>query len=120
MAPADLWETFNRLLQRSHLVIDRPRGKAHPRYPSLIYPLDYGYLEGTRAGDGAGIDVWVGSIPGHPLTGILCTYDMHKHDAEIKLVVGCTPEEVEIILAFNDDFMRYLFIPNPRTDANHP
>jgi inorganic pyrophosphatase len=41
----------------------------------LIYPLDYGYLEGTCGGDGAGIDVWVGLKADKTLTGILCTVD---------------------------------------------
>ncbi len=57
------WQTLDTLVTESNLIIDRPRGSAHPRYPEYSYPLDYGYLRGTRSGDGDGIDMWVGSLP---------------------------------------------------------
>ena len=107
------WETLERLLTESRIVIDRPKGQTHPRYPELIYPLDYGYLEGTTAGDGDGIDVWIGSREDKSLSGILCTFDTLKRDAEIKLLAGCSAQDVEVILHFNDS-MRCLYIPNPQ------
>lgn len=39
--------------------IDRPLGSRHPRHPEMIYPLNYGYVEGVIAGDGAEQDVYV-------------------------------------------------------------
>lgn len=33
--------------------IDRPLGTAHPRHPELIYPINYGFVSGVFAGDGA-------------------------------------------------------------------
>ena len=93
------------------IVLDRPRGAVHPKYPDLIYPLDYGYLENTTAGDGDGIDIWVGSSDDKTLTGILCTFDKLKRDAEIKLLIGCTSEDVRTIQLFNPQ-MQTLFIPN--------
>ncbi len=101
------------LLSDARVIIDRPRGRAHPRYPELIYPLDYGYLDGTASGDGDGIDVWIGSLGGKTLTGILCTLDTVKRDAEVKLLAGCNAQDVETILQFNDNFMCYLYIPQP-------
>lgn len=98
------------------IVIDRPRGKAHPRNPDLIYPLDYGYVEGTLAADGDGIDVWIGSQDKRALTGIVCTYDTGDRDAEIKLLLGCTENDVRTIIDFIPDFMRYLYIPRPVED----
>ena len=107
------WQTLEALLTSHKLVIDRPRGEAHPKYADLIYPLDYGYLEGTSAGDGDGIDVWIGTEPALGLVGIVCTFDPVKADAEIKLLLGCTAREVDIVTHFNDAFMSYLFIPKP-------
>ncbi|MBR1821552.1 MAG: inorganic pyrophosphatase [Clostridia bacterium] len=40
-------------------VIDRPIGSRHPRHPDMIYPINYGYIEGVIAGDGAEQDVYV-------------------------------------------------------------
>ena len=45
----DFWSHLDRLVESCGLVIDRPKGTAHPRYPDLIYPVDYGYLDGTTA-----------------------------------------------------------------------
>ena len=108
---SDFWLAMIELIASTPIVIDRPRGTTHPRFADLIYPLDYGYLDKTSAGDGDGIDVWIGSNIEKILTGILCTFDKLKRDAEIKLLIGCTKEDVETIQGFNDD-MPTLFIPN--------
>lgn len=52
---------MDNLVKQSKIVIDRPRGTAHPKYPNFIYKVDYGYLENTSSMDGGGIDVWVGT-----------------------------------------------------------
>lgn len=109
------WQTMSHLTITNNIILDRPKGTSHPRYLDLIYPLDYGYLEGTTAGDGDGIDVWFGSLENKTLTGILCTFDKLKRDAEIKLLIACTAEEVQIIQGFNEH-MQTLFIPNPTVD----
>ena len=103
MEHLEFWRALDELVRTSTLHIDRPKGTPHPRYPDFIYPLDYGYLEGTQAADGGGIDVWVGSLPEHRVTGAVVTVDRFKRDAEIKILIGCTPEEAEIILHVQDD-----------------
>ena len=39
--------------------------------------------------------------------GIVCTVDSLKEDAELKLLVGCTDEEIEVVREFhnNNDYM---------------
>ena len=111
------WQGLTRLLITNSVVIDRHRGAAHPRYPQLIYPLDYGYLENTTSSDGGGIDVWLGSSSTvmenrKTLTGILCTFDRLKRDAEIKLLIACTEEDIQVIRDFHKD-MYTLYVPNP-------
>ena len=39
--------------------IDRPLGTAHPRHAELVYPVNYGYVPGIIAGDGAEQDVYI-------------------------------------------------------------
>jgi len=106
------WQEMEQLIKNNELVIDRPEGTPHPHYPEFIYPFDYGYLENTTASDGGGIDVWIGSLSTKTLTGILCTFDKIKHDAEIKLLIGCTQENIQTIRTFHNE-MPTLFIPNP-------
>jgi inorganic pyrophosphatase len=116
MEPTTLyWQGMLELIQTNSIILDRPKGTRHPRYPELIYPLDYGYVENTTASDGDGIDVWSGSLNTKTLTGILCTFDKIKRDAEIKLLIGCTMDDVQRIQNFNSDMLT-LFIPNPQVN----
>ncbi|MCH5268584.1 MAG: inorganic pyrophosphatase [Lachnospiraceae bacterium] len=39
--------------------IDRPLGSRHPRHSEMVYPINYGYVDGVIAGDGAEQDVYV-------------------------------------------------------------
>ncbi len=113
VAEPNFWPTLENLLHTHRLVIDRPSGTLHPRYPAYIYPLDYGYLDGVRAGDGDGLDVWLGTAETKTLTGILCTFDTVKRDAEMKLVVGCSEADLQAVLHFYSDDMPCLFIRKP-------
>jgi len=89
------WTHADRLVAEHPIVIDRPGGSAHPRFPELIYPFDYGYLDGTGAIDGDGVDCWRGSLAEPRVTGAIVTVDTHKADSEVKWLVGCTPEEMQ-------------------------
>lgn len=101
------WEFLQQLVTEHRIVIDRPAGSTHPHYPNLVYPIDYGYLDGTTTVDGGGLDCWIGSQPGKDLDAVALTVDLHKRDAEIKLLLGCTEAEKAIILDFlNGDRMR--------------
>ncbi len=104
------WEETTRLLATHSLIIDRSGGQAHPRHPEMIYPLDYGYLKNTSSSDGGGIDVWVGSQSDKTLTGILCTFDTLKQDAEIKLLLGCNDHDLENIRGFYGTEMKTLYV----------
>lgn len=88
------------IVRGSEVVVDRPRGSAHPRYPEAIYPLDYGYLAGTVGGDGDGIDVFVGSATGAGVVAVVLTADARKRDVEIKVLLDCAPHEVEHVRDF--------------------
>ena len=96
------WQRLDKLIKNSEIVIDRPKGTAHPKYPKLIFPLDYGYLKDTTAMDGGGIDLWIGTAPHRKLTAIGCTVDMKKKDSEIKLLIGCTEKAIKTIQKFHN------------------
>lgn len=109
---ADFFAALDILLLQGRLVIDRPAGSSHPRFPSLVYPYDYGYIEGTVASDGGGIDVWRGTLPDDRITALICTVDLVKKDLELKLLVGCTVSEIDEIYSFHNstDNMKGLLI----------
>ncbi|MEH2002213.1 MAG: inorganic diphosphatase [Nostoc sp.] len=94
----DFWFKLDQLVATSNLKIDRPKGTSHPRYPSFVYPLDYGYLENTSSGDGDDIDVWIGSLSSQTVTAVIFSVDLEKRDTEIKILLGCTSGENQAIL----------------------
>lgn len=96
MKTSEFWHALDELVEKSEIVIDRPKGSAHPRYPEFVYKVDYGYLKGTSSMDGDGIDVWVGTAERN-IDAIICTVDLMKQDSEIKILIGCTEEEKEIV-----------------------
>lgn len=106
------WQMLARLVEESTIVIDRPKQSRHPVMAHIVYPVDYGYLRDTRSPDGEGIDIWVGSKPEKSVQGILCTVDSWKRDSEIKILYGCTEEEIEAIYGFTNarDGMKGLLI----------
>ena len=108
----EFWQAIDSLASSGRIVIDRPKGSSHPKYPDCIYPVDYGYLENTTSMDGGGIDVWRGSLTSNKVDSIICTVDLMKKDSEIKLLIGCTEEETRMIYEFhnNSEFMKGILI----------
>ena len=96
---SDFWQALDNLVESSVIRIDRPKGSRHPRYPDQVYPLDYGYLEDTSAMDSGGVDVWRGSLKEAHLHGVLVSVDLSKRDVELKLLLGCTLEEMDLVMA---------------------
>ena len=92
----DFWKAIE-LVAQSKIVIDRPKGTSHPKFPNFTYKVDYGYLENTSSMDGSGIDVWVGSKEDKEIHAILCIIDLMKKDSEIKICIGCTEDEIKSI-----------------------
>ena len=100
LIPTKFWTAAEYLVATSEIVIDRPKGSRHPTRHEAIYPVAYGYLRGMTAADGEGIDVWVGSLEPKRIAGVICTLDLSKRDAELKLLLGCTSREESEILSF--------------------
>ncbi|GEM_PF-357646 len=108
----EFWQAIDKLISESELVIDRPKGSRHPRYPEIIYQVDYGYLKGTASMDGSGIDVWKGTMEIPTVDAVMCIVDLVKKDSEIKLLYGCTEEEKNSVYKFHNEseFMKGILI----------
>ena len=108
----EFWAAVDALVSSGKIVIDRPKGSVHPRFPNIKYEVDYGYIANTSSMDGGGIDVWLGSLADKQVSAIICTVDLMKKDSEIKLLIGCTEEETNTVYEFhnNTEFMKGILI----------
>lgn len=93
------WQEWERCIRRNGYTLDRPYRSIHPLYPEIIYPIDYGFINGTTSTDGAEIDLFVGSVESG-LVGMMITHDHRKGDRECKLIYNGTPEEIYLVHGF--------------------
>ncbi|MBQ1478236.1 MAG: cyclase family protein [Erysipelotrichaceae bacterium] len=95
--------------RRVKVKMDRPIGTIHPKHPDIVYPINYGYIEGLVSEDGEEQDAYILG-PKEPLTeyegrviAVIHRYD----DVEDKWVVSdkkYTKEEIEEMTRFQEQF----------------
>lgn len=76
--------------------VDRPLGSCHPRYPEMIYPINYGYVDGVFAGDGEEQDVYLFGTE-EPLTsfeGKVIAVWHRFNDTEDKWIVSLDGKDI--------------------------
>ena len=93
--------------------VDRPLGSAHPEYPELIYPVNYGYVPGTLAGDGEEQDAYIlGPTEAvAEFTGRVIAVICREDDVEDKWVVAAedcaySREQIAAAVDFQERFFR--------------
>lgn len=91
--------------------MDRPLGSTHPRCPDLVYPVNYGYIEGIIAGDGAEQDIYLLGVnePVEEYSGIVYAVYHRLNDNEDKWIVvpdgfEITEEEILNQISFQERF----------------
>ncbi len=93
------------------VVIDRPLGSVHPNHSDIVYPVNYGYIQGVIAADGEeqdayllGVEVPVREFCGRVIAVIHCL-----NDVEDKWVVApegavFTREEIAEKVRFQEQY----------------
>lgn len=76
--------------------VDRPLGTSHPRYPEMIYPVNYGYVDGVFAADGEEQDVYIFGTdkPLESFEGRVIGVWHRFDDVEDKWIVSLNGEEI--------------------------
>ena len=93
------WDRWEKLILSECIMLDRPRNSPHPRYPDILYPMDYGFICNTKSTDGEDVDVFVGTGPSR-LVGMIIAYDRRKKGREVKLLWRCVPAEIYLAYGF--------------------
>lgn len=97
--------------------IDRPLGSVHPKHIDLIYPVNYGYIEGIIAPDGEEQDAYVLGVsePLKQFTGKVIAIIHRLNDIEDKLVVAdescnITKEYIKNQVMFQEQYFDFEII----------
>ena len=97
------------------VIIDRPFGSHHPQHRDLIYPLNYGYIEGVMASDGEEQDAYVLGVDTavKEFTGKVIAVIHRNNDIEEKWVVApdgvdFTDEEIAKQVHFQEQYFDYI------------
>ena len=95
------------------VTVDRPLGSAHPDYPEMIYPLNYGYIEGIMAPDGVEQDAYILGVqePVRQFTGRIIAIVRRADDIEEKWVVcpenqTYTKQEIAELIRFQEQYFQ--------------
>ena len=78
------------------VVVDRPLGTCHPKHKDMLYPVNYGYVPGIMAPDGAEQDAYILGVhePVAEFVGKVIAVIHRLDDVEDKWVVA--PENVTL------------------------
>jgi inorganic pyrophosphatase len=106
------WQKLDTLLLSCTCTIDHPQGSRHAKYTNLIYPFDYGYLCETVGHTDDHINIYMGPGKTNQVQAIAVTADILKKDCVVKLITGCTDEEMATILQFlnSTEFQKAILI----------
>ena len=95
------------------VTVDRPLGSAHPDYPEMIYPLNYGYIEGIMAPDCEEQDAYILGVqePVRQFTGRIIAIVRRADDVEEKWVVcpenqTYTKQEIAELIRFQEQYFQ--------------
>ena len=93
------------------VTVDRPLGGSHPKYSNLVYPINYGYIEGIVGGDGEWQDAYILGVdePIAEFVGVVIAIIHRKNDCEDKWVVApnrvsFTRDEIELAVHFQEQY----------------
>lgn len=105
------WQKLDTLYHSSELSIERKKNSIHPNYANLVYPVDYGYLK-DMIDKTVSIGIFKGTQKSNSIQAIAVSADILKKDCEVKLIVGCSEEELMSIMLFlnQTDFQKAILV----------
>jgi inorganic pyrophosphatase len=99
------------------IIIDRKKGSHHPKYPDMIYPINYGYLPNTRSNDNEEIDCYLLGVdkPVERYKGVCIAIIKRIDDNDDKLImvpkgVNYNNSEIEELIYFQEKYFNHTII----------
>ncbi|MDO4198588.1 MAG: Inorganic pyrophosphatase [Erysipelotrichaceae bacterium] len=96
---AYFWQKVDTLYSYGDFKVTNKKGTVHRNYPSLRYPVDFGYVK-TIAGDGERPMEVFKSTGRNRIEAIAICADIINKSFEVKALVGLSEEEIMEVLHF--------------------
>ena len=94
--------------------IDRPLGSKHPKFPNIIYPVNYGYIKEVKALDNDYQDAYLLGVtePVETYIGVVYAIIVREDDVEDKLVIvpknkEFTVDEIDKLVNFQEKYFKH-------------
>jgi len=104
------------------VVVDRPLGSKHPKF-DMVYPINYGYVPGTKAPDGEEIDAYILGVemPIEKFEGRVIAIIHRLNDNDDKLVVAplgesFSDEQIKKLTSFQECYFKSKILRNKKAD----
>lgn len=109
---AYFWQKVDTLFLSNDVKVTKKKGDVHDTFRNLVYPLDYGRIEDLASVSGKGVGVYLGSGNRHQVTALAVAADILAKELDVKILAGCTEEEVSQVLHYlnQTDFQKTVLI----------
>lgn len=105
---AQVWSFLGKMVT---VTIDRQLGSVHPKHDDMIYPINYGYIDGVIAPDGEELDVYIygENKPLDEFTGRVIAIVHREDDIEDKLIaipdgITFSVSEIKSAVSFQEKY----------------
>ena len=111
-------DSYEFLGKEVEVTVDRKLGTHHPKYNDMIYPINYGYIEGTISGDNEELDAYVidENTPKDKVKGVCIGILQRIDDMDDKLIILVNNnkkydiDEINKIIDFQEKYFSTLII----------
>lgn len=77
------------------VTVERPIGSTHPKHANIIYPVNYGYVEGTVAANGEPMDAYILGIE----------EEMAEFEGKVHAIIHRLDEEDDKLIVAPEDMV---------------
>ncbi len=109
---AFFWQKLDTLYLSSGYQLVKRKGEVHDKFKNLVYPLDYGRVDDLSGSGSKGNAVYLGSLNRNKVSGLIIAVDILAKELDVKVLAGCTDEEIESVLRYlnQTDFQKTVLI----------
>ena len=116
---AYFWQKVDTLYSFGDYKVVYRKGDRNERYPSLVYPCDFGYVKALDSDEDISMEVFKGEH-GRTIDALIICADILMKRFEVKALIGLNDAEQEEVLRFLDqtEFQKCVYVRRGKTIPN--